>query len=172
MRRSGEALGNVRTMTGPAPALDALENAPQGALCTLPLGGPVDRYVEQSAKVLPEPQKEMVRPHRIALKTEGKTVLVDLAIVSVIEARGNQVLLQTPSRSYLLRESVSAVANKLERYGFVRIHRSTIVNASRVEEIRSSSSGEMLLRVKGAEKDYCVSRKYRNALKLLATCWI
>jgi two-component system, LytTR family, response regulator len=114
----------------------------------------------------------MARPSRVALKTEGKTVFVDLAAVRVIEAQGNYVLLETAVRSYLLRESVSTVATKLEHYGFVRIHRSTIVNGSMVEEIRTSPSGEIRIRIKDRDKDYRVSRKYRSALKLFATCWI
>ena len=95
----------------------------------------------------------MARPPRIALKADGRTIFVDLAVVRVIEAQGNYILLQTPLRSYLLRESVSTVATKLEHHGFVRIHRSTIVNASLVEEIRTSPSGERVIRVKDDNKD-------------------
>jgi two-component system, LytTR family, response regulator len=137
-----------------APALNALEEA------------------RQVAGAFEQEQKGMARPSRIALKAEGKTLFLDLAQVKVIQAQGNYVLLQTPLRSYLLRDSVSKVAAQLEHYGFVRIHRSTIVNACLVEEIRTSPSGETLVRVKDDGKDYCVSRKYRGALKLLATCWI
>ncbi|HLV95334.1 MAG TPA: LytTR family DNA-binding domain-containing protein [Candidatus Acidoferrales bacterium] len=126
----------------------------------------MDTTANRSAR----PQKS--GPRKIALKTEGKTVFVDPAEVSVIEGRGNYVQLQTPVRSYLVRESVSNVASKLERYGFVRIHRSTIINASLVEESRTSPSGEARVRLKGGAKEYNVSKKYKSALKPLATCWI
>lgn len=114
----------------------------------------------------------IIKPLKIAIRTEGKIVFVDPADVIVIEAQGNYVLLQTRSRSHLFRESVSTVAEKLERYGFIRIHRSTIVNQAFVEEIQISRSGEMVLRVKGGTRDYNVSRKYRDALKSIAPCWI
>jgi DNA-binding LytR/AlgR family response regulator len=116
--------------------------------------------------------KATSRPARIALRTNGKTVFVDIASVNVVRAQGNYVQLQTPSRSYLLRESVSTVANRLQHFGFVRIHRSTIVNASLVEEIRTARSGEIRLRLRGTDKEYCVSRRYRGVLKSLAACWI
>lgn len=112
------------------------------------------------------------KPLRIAVKTQGKIVFVDPAELVVIEAQGNYVLLKGRSRSHVLRESVSAVAEKLERFGFVRIHRSTIVNEALVEEIHVSRSGDMLLRLKGEAKEYNVSRKYREALKSIASCWI
>jgi two-component system, LytTR family, response regulator len=117
-------------------------------------------------------QREAGGSPKIALKMEGKTVFVDIGGLWAVEAHGNYVLLVTPPDSYLLRESVSTVADKLERHGFVRIHRSTIVNASLVEEIRNSPSGRLSIRLKGGEKEYYVSRKYKRSLKSLATCWI
>lgn len=115
---------------------------------------------------------ESVRPAKIAVRTEGKIVFVNPAEVRVIEARGNYVQLETGSRSHSLRESISTVADKLEPYGFVRIHRSTIVNASLVEEIRTLPSGEICVCLRGSNKEYSVSRRYRGALRSIAPCWI
>jgi DNA-binding LytR/AlgR family response regulator len=81
------------------------------------------------------------------------------------------VLLQRDSSSFLLRESISVVAEKLEVYGFVRIHRSVLVNTTFVEEIRPYSTGEYGLRVKGG-KEYTVTRTYKKNLKSLAEFWI
>lgn len=86
-------------------------------------------------------------------------------------AEGNYVLLQQESRSYLLRETISVVAEKLEPFGFVRIHRSVIVNRAFVEEITPHPTGEYGLRVKGG-KEYTVTRTYKENLKSLAEFWI
>lgn len=113
-----------------------------------------------------------VRAARIAVRTDGKIIFVNPADVRVFEAQGNYVLLQTALKSHSLRESISNVAEKLEAYGFVRIHRSTIVNSSLVEEIRTSPSGEIRVCLKGSSKEYSVSRRYRDALRSIAPCWI
>lgn len=113
-----------------------------------------------------------VRAPRIAVRTDGKIIFVNPADVRVFEAQGNYVLLQTALKSHSLRESISNVAEKLEAYGFVRIHRSTIVNSSLVEEIRTSPSGEIRVCLKGSSKEYSVSRRYRDALRSIAPCWI
>lgn len=113
-----------------------------------------------------------VRAPRIAVRTDGKIIFVNPVDVRVIEAQGNYVLLETASKSHSLRESISNVAEKLEAYGFVRIHRSTIVNSSLVEEIRTSPSGEIRVCLKGSSKEYSVSRRYRSALRSIAPCWI
>lgn len=131
-----------------------------------------DMFGPEAADGRGEKGKDNVRATRIAVRTDGKIIFVNPADVRVIEAQGNYVLLETASNSHSLRESISNVAEKLEPYGFVRIHRSTIVNASVVEEIRTSPSGEIRVCLKGSSKEYSVSRRYKNALRSIAPCWI
>lgn len=88
-----------------------------------------------------------------------------------VQAEGNYVLLQRDSGSYLLRESISEMADKLKAYGFIRIHRSMLVNSAFVEEIKPYPTGEYGLRAKGG-KEYTVTRTYKKNLKSLAEFWI
>jgi DNA-binding LytR/AlgR family response regulator len=111
------------------------------------------------------------QPPRVAIKLKGRILFINPSDVVTVEAEGNYVLLQRVSSSYLLRESISAVAEKLEPYGFIRIHRSVLVNTSFVEEIRPFPTGEYGLRVKGG-KEYKVTRTYKKELKLLAESWL
>ena len=108
---------------------------------------------------------------RFAIKVKGRILFINPADVMVVSAEGNYVLLQQESSVHLLRESISAVAEKLEPFGFIRIHRSVVVNASFVEEIIPYSTGEYGLLVKGG-KEYRVSRTYKSNLKALAEFWI
>jgi DNA-binding LytR/AlgR family response regulator len=110
-------------------------------------------------------------PGRIAITSRRKIVFVDLADVAAVEARCNYVALRTLSGAHTLRQPISAIAENFEQYGFIRIHRSTIVNGGFVEEIRTSDSGKMFVRLKGLGSGYHVSRKYRNALRLFASRW-
>jgi len=110
-------------------------------------------------------------PSRIAIKTDGRILFIDPHDLIVVQAEGNYVLLQRETGSYLLRESISTLAEKLKPYGFVRIHRSLLVNAASVQEIRPCVTGEYSLRVKGG-KEYTVTRTYKKNLKSLAHFWI
>lgn len=125
------------------------------------------RFVE----LLPQLESLVAKSARIAIKTKKSILFIDPADVALVEAQGNYVLLQRLSGSYLLRESISAVAQKLEPYGFIRIHRSVLVNASFVEEIHPWATGEYILRVKGG-KELAVSRTYKKNLKSLAQFWV
>jgi DNA-binding LytR/AlgR family response regulator len=132
--------------------------------------------------MLPQPQIATKRPApriqgqkqpspRVAIKVKGKILFINLSDVVAVQAKGNYVSLRRNGNSYLLRNSISAVAEKLEPQGFIRIHRSILVNASFVEEIRPYSTGEYGLRVKDG-KEYTVTRTYKKNLNCLAEFWI
>lgn len=108
---------------------------------------------------------------RIAIKCKGRILFIDVADVIAVQAKGNYVLLLSTSSSHVLRESISTMQEKLDFHGFVRIHRSVLVNAALVEEIHPRSTGEYVLCVKGG-REFTVTRTYRNNLQLLAQLWI
>ena len=108
---------------------------------------------------------------RIAFKAKGSILLLDLADILAVQAEGNYVSLRHRPNPYLLRESLSSMAEKLKPYGFIRIHRSVVVNISAVEEIQPLPTGEYRLRVKGG-KEYLVTRTYKDNLRDLAQLWV
>jgi two-component system LytT family response regulator len=130
---------------------------------------------EQASRLIeafPRLQRLGRRPSpRVAIKVEGRILFINLGDVIAVQAEGNYVLLQQDSRSHLLRESISTVAEKLEPCGFIRIHRSVLVNTAFVEEIRSYSTGKYGIWLKGG-KEYTVTRTYKKNLKFLAEFWI
>jgi two-component system LytT family response regulator len=108
---------------------------------------------------------------RIAFKAKGKILFLDIAEIISVQAEGNYVSLRHRSSAYVLRGSMSSMAEKLQPYGFIRIHRSVIVNISAVEEIQPLATGEYKLRVKGGT-EYVVTRTYKNNLRDLAELWV
>jgi two-component system LytT family response regulator len=127
-------------------------------------------------KELPSPELGAARyalpmPEKIAIKANGRILLIAPGDIMTVHAEGNYVLLQAHAVSHLLRASISSIAMKLRPYGFLRIHRSLLVNASFVEELHPLPTGEYTLRLKGG-KEYTVTRTYKNNLKDLAICWI
>jgi DNA-binding LytR/AlgR family response regulator len=107
---------------------------------------------------------------RIAIKAKGRILLLDLADILAVQAEGNYVSLLRRPNAYLVHESLSSMAEKLKPYGFIRIHRSVVVNISAVEEIQPLPTGEYRLRVKGGN-EYLVTRTYKHNLRDLAQLW-
>ena len=125
---------------------------------------------ERAAKLieaLPPLQKLSGPGHpMIAIKAKGRILFINPGDVVAVQAEGNYVSLHRESDSYLLRESISMVAEKLKPYGFIRIHRSALVNTSFVVEIKPYSTGKCGVRVKSG-KEYTVTRGYKKNLKPL-----
>jgi two-component system, LytTR family, response regulator len=118
-----------------------------------------------------QPQRQsQLGESRIAIKTTGRILFIDAADIVAVEAEGNYVMLHHKSSAHLLRESISTVEEKLSSRGFIRIHRSVLVNAAKVEEVRRLSTGEHSLRLRNG-KEYTVTRTYRQNLRNVSpTC--
>ncbi len=129
-----------------------------------------EKTLSRMYDLLPQIEGMLTRPSRIAIKAKGRILFIDPADVIAVEAQGNYVLLQRVSGSDLLHESMSTVAEKLQPYGFVRIHRSVLINASFVEEIHPWTTGEYVLRIRGG-KEFNVSRTYKKNLHSIAPLW-
>jgi two-component system, LytTR family, response regulator len=130
---------------------------------------------ERAARLLedlPRLQDLMHRaPARIAIKAQGRILFVAPGEIVTVTAEGNYVLLQRQAGSVLLRESISTMAEKLKPFGFIRIHRSVLINSAFVDEVRAIPTGEYRLRVKGGH-EYTVTRSYKKNLRQLAASWI
>lgn len=128
---------------------------------------------DRAARVLdslPQIEGLLAKRSKIAIKAKGRILFIDPAEILAVEAQGNYVLLQKVSGSDLLRESMSTVADRLGPYGFIRIHRSLLVNALHVEEIQPLATGEYILRVNGG-KEFTVSRTYKKNLHSITHLW-
>jgi two-component system LytT family response regulator len=129
-----------------------------------------EKALSRMLDLLPQIEEMVTKSSRIAIKVKGRILFIDPTHVVTIEAQGNYVLLRRMAGSDLLRESISTVAEKLQPYGFVRIHRSVLINASFIEEIQPSATGEYVLRIKGG-KEFTVSRTYKKNLHSITPLW-
>ena len=130
-----------------------------------------NRYQELKSSISHRPTAPSEKAVRIAIQSKGRVVLFDAFRLLAIEAQGNYVLLLQETCSHLFRKSISKIEESLGPYGFVRIHRSVVVNSAHVEEIESSPTGECRVRMRSG-KTYNVGRRYTTNLRSLAEAWI
>jgi DNA-binding LytR/AlgR family response regulator len=112
-----------------------------------------------------------MQPAEIGIKCQGTILLVKVQDVLSVVAEGNHAIVQFESGSSRLRESLSAIAKKLEPYGLIRIRRSALVNRLWIEGVSSLGAGKYVVRLKGG-KEFAVTSAYRENLKRLADVWI
>jgi len=97
---------------------------------------------------------------RIPVRSEGRVKVIDLGDVDWISAADNYVTRHIGRHEYLVRDTLSALEQRLNANEFVRVHRSTIVRLDRIAELLPDLHGEFRIRLKnGAE--VALSRTYR-----------
>jgi DNA-binding LytR/AlgR family response regulator len=84
----------------------------------------------------------------VGVEVGGRTVLIERSEIRYVEAEGDYVRLRTARDTYLVRRSLSSVAERWERDGFVRIHRSYVVNLRHVAQIEPYFNQTLVIRVR------------------------
>ena len=105
---------------------------------------------------------------RIAVRVKSKILLVDPGEIECVEACGNYVRIHAPSASYLVRGTMSAFEADLSAEGFVRIHRSTIVNLAHIASLEPHVTGEYVVHLRSG-RDVMLSRTFRERFFALTT---
>lgn len=116
--------------------------------------------------LLKEQISESRYPNRVSIRSRGRIILLRLADVDWVEAKGNYVELHAGKRSYLIRETMKSFESKLDPRTFMRIHRSNIVNINRIVEMRPWFTGEYIVVLDGG-KELTLTRSYRGRLQSL-----
>jgi two-component system LytT family response regulator len=102
---------------------------------------------------------------RLVVRDRERLVFVDPAEVRWFEVYGNYLRLALDGRQLLLRETLGALATRLDGGTFVRISRSVIVNLRHVETVRRQGSGQFEFRMLGGGV-LLSSRRYRRDVRV------
>lgn len=104
-------------------------------------------------------------PERIEVRSDGRTLYLTPAEILYAEAAGNYVelYLTTAPKPLLLRGTLSEYEKRLDAYGFVRIHRSRLLNRTHMRSFIATPSGDLrIMLIDGRE--LAGSRRFRNNL--------
>jgi DNA-binding LytR/AlgR family response regulator len=119
------------------------------------------RRVEQAVHrdtAADEPEPDEMIPVELG----GRTRLIPLAGVTHAQAHGDYVRLHTLDGSYLVRVPLAALAERWGPVGFIRIHRSTLVAAAHISELRFDD-GRAVVQV--GDRPLMVSRRHTREIR-------
>jgi hypothetical protein len=100
---------------------------------------------------------------RIEVRDGGTAVFLSPGEITHVEAAGNYVEFHTAAKAHLVRGTLSAWEARLTARGFVRVHRSRLVNRARIAEIKPTPSGDVEIKLDDGRM-LAGSRRYRDAL--------
>jgi two-component system LytT family response regulator len=127
---------------------------------------PNDDLNRRLATLIAEIKPESKAVERLAIKTDGRVLLIKVEEIDWIEAADNYVNLHVGTESHLHRETLSALEGRLPSGQFLRISRSTIVNVERVKELQPMFHGDYVVILHNNTR-LNLSRSYREKLSLL-----
>lgn len=119
---------------------------------------------EGLTNLIRELARDRTHVKRIPVRSEGRVKVIDLADVDWMSAADNYVTLHVGGQEYLLRDTLSALEQRLDAGDFVRVHRSTIVRVDRIAELLPDLHGDYRIRLKNGS-EVALSRTYRPRLE-------
>jgi two-component system LytT family response regulator len=112
------------------------------------------------------PIDEQRYSHRVCSRMGDKIVLIDLDRITHFYSEGKLTYASTDTRQYIVDYSLATLEQDLSARGFLRIHRSTLVNLAFVYELHRWFGGRMIARIKGGKRiELTVARSYVRLLK-------
>ncbi|WP_213604477.1 LytR/AlgR family response regulator transcription factor [Pseudoxanthomonas japonensis] len=105
---------------------------------------------------------------RLPVRENERVVLVDVDDIVWIKASGNTVRLHLADRVHEVRETMSALAARLDPRHFARVHRSAIINVRRVKDIHPWFNGYHVVTMDTGQQ-LRMSRYQHEAFLKLAT---
>ena len=96
----------------------------------------------------------------------AETLRIDVGLVDWVEAEGEYVRIHAGADSYLERGSLTETAALLEPFGFVRVHRSAVINPACLASVERRRWGDLVLHLAtGAAVP--VGKTYRDVARRL-----
>jgi two-component system LytT family response regulator len=105
-------------------------------------------------------------PNRICSRIGDKIIVIDLDRITHFYSEERLTYASTDTRAYIVDYSLATLERVLSARGFLRIHRSTLVNLAFVDELHRWFGGRMIARIKGRNPiELTVARSYVGLLK-------
>ncbi len=127
-------------------------------------GKSLEDFRESISRIVEKIRRDRSFPEWVLLKSDGKNVFVKVKDIDWIESSRNNVRIHVGPTIYLLHETTSAIASRLDPKKFLRIHRSAIVNIERIKELHPWFNGDYAVILRDGTQ-LTLSSSYRDRLK-------
>jgi two-component system LytT family response regulator len=122
--------------------------------------------VEQALQSLADLVGASKSLQRLVVRSVGRIIFVNTADIDWIGSAGNYAELHLGKTAHLLRETIAALQERLPARHFVRISRSVIVNAERIDTVTPRGHGDFVLQLRDGTQ-LNATRRYHEAVKQL-----
>ena len=125
----------------------------------------LDRLSARRESIIPPLPSGAIKQeqHRLALKVDGKIVLLKPQEIDWIESADNYVIVHAGGAKHIVRETLNSIEGRLSPLRFARLSRSAIVNLDRIKELQPMFHGDYAVILHNGNR-LTLSRNYREKL--------
>ena len=118
---------------------------------------------ERLTGLLEDLQVRQKRLTRLVIRSAGRIFFLRVEEIDWLEAADNYVHIHMGRESHLVRETLQSLEDRLDPSRFLRIHRSTLVNVDRIQELQPLFHGDYVVKLLDGT-ELSLSRSYREKL--------
>jgi two-component system LytT family response regulator len=103
---------------------------------------------------------------RLAVKTQEGVRFIGASEIDWLQADGNYTVIHSGTATLRTREALTAFEERLSPHGFIRVHRSVVINADRIFRLEPWTHGEYVIVLRNGTK-LNSSRAYAEQIRRL-----
>jgi two-component system, LytTR family, response regulator len=103
---------------------------------------------------------------QVVVKVDGRYIFLDADEIDWIEVDGKELRIHAGKSMLRVRESMNSLERRLPPHRFIRVHRSAVINRSRLREMQPWFQGEYLLILRDGTR-VLTGRRYRGGVQTL-----
>jgi hypothetical protein len=119
---------------------------------------------QKAAQQLVAPAVTPAQDQRIEIRDGGRVTLLDPASIGWVEAAGNYVEIHAGGASHLVRGTLAGFEERLAAHGFVKVHRSRLLNRAKVASFKPTAAGDLEITLDDGSV-IAGSRRFRAAVE-------
>jgi len=116
--------------------------------------------VSSAARTVPAQSRMAIR----TVRGNGRVLFIRTGDIDWCEAMDNHLRLHVGKETYVIRETLTNLEQRLPTGAFLRVHRSSLVNVDRIREIQPWFGGDYVLILTDGTK-VTTGRRYRTAVQ-------
>jgi two-component system, LytTR family, response regulator len=101
---------------------------------------------------------------KLSIKDGDTISVIDESSIDWVDAAGDYMCIHVNGETLIMRSTLNDLLSRLDQRIFKRIHRSTVVNINRIEQIQRHTKGEYFLHL-DCDQILKASRHYRDVIK-------
>jgi len=119
---------------------------------------------QRAAQALVAPAQEPAQDQRLEIRDGARVTLLDPASIGWVEAAGNYVEIHAGGSMHMVRGTLAGFEERLAAHGFVKVHRSRLLNRARVRSFKPTPSGDLEITLDDG-RVIAGSRRFRAAVE-------